>query len=234
MKIILKIISISILFLSCKTSTTKIYSLDEDGLTLIDATLWEAIKANDIPKVNQVIKNGANVNCQKKWGKRTPLILASHQLHQEIALILLEHGADPFIKDSRTALHWAAHGNQPKLLNKLYDAGMDINVTDYHGVTPIHDAVSWGSLKTLNWFISHNADLNHPRRLGKYTPLHMAILYTNAEYVKILIDNGANYQKLNSDNQTPLQMAYSFVGNSEGFDQTELKKSITILKQANK
>lgn len=43
------------------------------------------------------------------------------------------------------------------------------------------------------------------------TPLHFAVFYANDDLVKILIDNGADCNKRNADNETPLHLA-TFIG----------------------
>ena len=53
--------------------------------------------------------------------------------------ILIQNGADPSFKDNDgiSVLHCAAEGGNTSIINKLLSLGLDINLKDVHGVTPL-------------------------------------------------------------------------------------------------
>jgi len=71
------------------------------------------INARDLEIAQMLIAHGANVNAQAKNGF-TPLMNAGTV---ELTRLLLEHGADPFVKDNqdKTALDWAKRMNHRDL-----------------------------------------------------------------------------------------------------------------------
>jgi uncharacterized protein len=105
--------------------------------------------------VERLLELGADVN-HANAGGFTPLMytatsLRGHQLHgtpeerNEIALILIEHGADVnramgdgrTIGDGQTALHFAAQSRNPGLVRLLLSAGAKADVKSNQGFTPL-------------------------------------------------------------------------------------------------
>jgi len=47
--------------------------------------------------------------------------------------------------DGTTALHWAAHWNDPDLVNLLIRAGADVKASNRYGATPLSEAAATGN-----------------------------------------------------------------------------------------
>ena len=94
--------------------------------------LFEAIEANDVEKVKELIQAGADVNA-KKYGD-TPLHCCKNV---DVAKLLIEAGADVNAKGyyERTPLHKCENVDVAKL---LIEAGADINAKDSDGLTPLY------------------------------------------------------------------------------------------------
>lgn len=67
----------------------------------------------------------------------TPLMIAIHRCSQETVQLLLNHGADPEIKDlkGRSAMHHAAQSEHTDLYTMIEDCGGDGQEKDLHGLT---------------------------------------------------------------------------------------------------
>ena len=95
--------------------------------------------------------------------------------NQEIAKVLIGHGADPnaLDKDRQTPLHYAAMNGQREIAELLTEQGADPNVSDRDGQTPLHYAATFGYKEMVQLLIESGADLNAADRGGR-TPLDFA------------------------------------------------------------
>jgi len=112
-----------------------------------------------------------------------------------------------------TVLHQAATYNNEKLVNLFIKRGVDINVRDINGFTPLHSAAStdgrrdgFGSARTMKALIANGANVNAIDLEGK-TPLHYAARFGYYNNVKILLANHANPKLKSNDGLTPLDEA---------------------------
>lgn len=121
----------------------------------------------------------------------------------------LEQGQDPKESDSLnqwTALHYAAYGKKPSLIQTLVDLGLEINATDKYGQTPITVAAVDGDEEVVSAYIQASADPNIADRQG-VTPLHHAAYWGNEAIVRLLMKNGADVAALTQTGRTPLDFA---------------------------
>jgi ankyrin repeat protein len=93
-------------------------------------------------------------------------------------------------------------------IEKLLSRGVDPNVENNHGYTPLHYAVVYGFLEIVKLLLKNRADPNVENNHG-YTPLHYAAYYGRLEIVKILLSQGVNSNVKNVYKQTPLHFAIS-------------------------
>mgnify|MGYP001181682841 FL=1 len=82
------------------------------------------------------------------------------------------------------------------------DAGVDVNVKDEGGETPLHIAAG-GYKEIVELLIAKGAGVNVKNEGGE-TPLHVAALMNNAEVAELLIDEGAEVNIKNEGGDTPL------------------------------
>lgn len=95
----------------------------------------------DLKILELLILFGADVNAQNNNGK-TPI--QDDRKDNEIILLLLKNGADPFSRISyanQTLLHIATSG---ELAQFLIDAGLDVNAKDGQGHTPLYYMERYG------------------------------------------------------------------------------------------
>lgn len=111
-------------------------------LTEIDRTLMEAATALDITRVRECLESGANVNVEVYPG--SPLIAALQGKNStEVALLLLEHGADPNSTDDMemSALGYAVHHDDLVVGRRLLELGADPTWPDREGPVFIERAI---------------------------------------------------------------------------------------------
>ena len=103
---------------------------DEDFLKLC--------KSGNVGKVEEAIKDGANVNAKDNDGN-TALMWAAYNGHTERVKLLIEHGANINAKDNdgETALMQAAFYGYIEIVKLLLEYGASVNDKDNEGWTAL-------------------------------------------------------------------------------------------------
>lgn len=106
--------------------------------------------------------------------------------------------------DGRFSLCTPLHlgGVPDELVIWLVEKGLDINIPDYYGGTPLYRQAILGR-DTVKLLCELGADIEKPNRYGE-TPLHMAAEFFHPKTVKFLINKGANVNVENDMGRTPL------------------------------
>src|SRR5690606_10744932 len=104
----------------------------------------------------------------------TPLMRAAFSGDLELTQLLLDYGADPFIKssDNETVLSAAAgtgfihgyHKARPyeerlEVIKLLVELGLDVNWHDDYGITPLMAAANLGDVPIIQYLIDQGADV---------------------------------------------------------------------------
>ncbi|XP_046801895.1 histone-lysine N-methyltransferase EHMT2, partial [Lucilia cuprina] len=101
------------------------------------------------------------INAQDDGGW-TAMVWAAELGHTDIVSLLLQQGADPNIcdNDNNTVLHWAALQNHDlDTITVLLKAGINCNIQNVEGETPLHIACRLSSKKLCLLLIFNGADL---------------------------------------------------------------------------
>ncbi|KAI0844806.1 hypothetical protein F5Y00DRAFT_273563 [Daldinia vernicosa] len=127
------------------------------------------------------------------------LILSIENKMEDIALLLLSHGANTSfnIGDQhkfRSILHHAASREMVKVVEYLVQTlGIPIDLKDYKGYTPLHYAMEYSpvseSTKMLKTLIKLGADINS--EIGGKIPLTSALYKGRVQHANILLDSGS-------------------------------------------
>ena len=189
--------------------------------------------ARDSRMAEILLENGADVTAKDAFGV-TPLIEAAMFEREDVVHILIKHGANVGDRNNfnETSLHVT---NDSRIAEILIQNGADVNAKDEFGNTPLHNAASSGifelakiliehganvcaedessetalhlttNLKIANILIRNGADIMAKDDLGS-TPLHYAAGDNDLRKSKLLLDNGANINEVNTFG-TPLQNA---------------------------
>lgn len=177
------------------------------------AALHRAVAFADIGKVNELIRGGADVNepvrsnesYNSNWGD-TPLHLAVQDGREEIAKLLIAHGADVNRANDRgaTPLHRAVV--YPGLMTLLLDAGAKVDAQDVQGRSPLHWAAMGATTAAVDVLLFRNANENLRDAQGQ-TPLHYAARYANSASIAALVAAGADVNARDAFGATPLHVA---------------------------
>lgn len=103
-------------------------------------------------------------------------------------------------------LHSAAAVGEVKQVKKLLASGVDVNMPDQAGLTPLMYAVQGGSHEVINLLLSAGVDLNRGGPQGN-TALHLAAQQSDAHATEQLLSAGADFTRHNTEKATPLYLA---------------------------
>jgi len=148
----------------------------------------------------------------EKKEKMTALHKAA-KLGDESALeALLANGADTAALTTKkwNALHFAAAEGNLDCVNKLIEAGIDIDrrsgAMGGGWATPLFLAAKGGHVDVVTALLKKGANPDSAAMFS-WTPLHIAVARDNAEVVQVLLDNGAKPNALTDSQESPFHMA---------------------------
>ncbi|KAM6155195.1 ankyrin repeat domain-containing protein 61 [Rhynchocyon petersi] len=130
-----------------------------------------------------------------------PLHLAAQYRKAQSLLCLLEHGADPEVRDWRglttlhlMLLHWP-------LMSTMW-------IKPGYRIERLLSDIQNNAVLCLRILCEHGAQVNAPVHNGhQQSPLHLAITYGTYPVLSILAQNGAHINAINESSMTPLHMA---------------------------
>ncbi|XP_032076964.1 ankyrin repeat domain-containing protein 7 [Thamnophis elegans] len=101
--------------------------------------------------------------------KRSPLMEAVECQQEFCAIYLLEHGADPNLKDidNNTALHFAASYSNISLAKYLLEKKADIEGKNKDACTPLIVAVAENNQEMVEFLLQRNASVYATDKLGR-------------------------------------------------------------------
>ena len=143
--------------------------------------LFTAIWEGNVANVKSLIFQGTNIHVANETSRGyIPLTHAVALAQYEIAIILLEHGANPNTAD--------LNGSTPLIL-ALKNLDRRMNAPDYHNHI-------WRKMEFLQIVIAKGANVNVEDYYTRNSALNLAIQNGFDEITKLLIENGAdvNYQ----------------------------------------
>lgn len=137
------------------------------------------------------------------------LYQAADNARIEISALLLAHGGIDVNARSdvlcQTALHTAAgHPYDSTIARQIIaHKETDVNVRDYLGDTPLHEAILARNAETVNALLECvDIDVNVKNEVGK-TPLHVAAEVVLHDVIDALVHRGANIWALNRRSRVP-------------------------------
>ena len=195
-KIILGIVSKD-LESELETSTTKINVGDSKNRTPL---YWAAIRS-DSQAVKTLLAFGANPNVVDRWG-HTPLDFARNI---DICKMLLDAGVNTHACNGdygRSVLHQlfknrkdgsSLESDTVDMIDLLVGAGIDVDVRDSDGETPLLNAIFSGHTSHTRRLIELDANVNASNLSSCDSAIHFAVAFDRHETVSLLLERGADY-----------------------------------------
>ncbi len=155
----------------------------EDTMLLPDAAA-----EGDAAAVRRLLAAGVPVDTRNA-ARRTPLLLATHGNHVEVAKLLIEAGADVNAKDAirDTPFLYAGAEGRDEILRAILATGKaKLGDTNRYGGVALIPAADRGHVETVRILLGTGIDVNHVNDLG-WTALMEAV---------ILGDGGPIYQEI--------------------------------------
>jgi ankyrin repeat protein len=156
-----------------------------------------------------LLSKGLPINAMDDYGA-TPLFYAIIYENSRVEKLFRNNRGRLIINDKdeeeasyKSMLHLVAEMGDKKLAKTLMDKGMNINIPDEEGLTPLHYAVIYNQIDVAEVFIKSKSNLDFGDDEGK-TPLHHASLYGRDYLAEMLIEEGANINHKNLYEKTPL------------------------------
>ena len=154
---------------------------------------------------------GIDPNTRAPGNQNTPLHEVCRQGYSTMVADLLSHGADPTLQSPvGTPLHMAVGTGHYECVKQLLTFGMNPNVgAGQEKATPLIIATEVNNPNLIKLLADHKADVNGALATSGYCALHKASSYNHADAARVLIDKGADVDKLSSFGYAPLHMAAS-------------------------
>lgn len=141
----------------------------------------------------------------------TPLYQAATTGHEEVASMLLDHGAIPEIassKDGYTPLLIAAEGGYEKAVEVLLGRGANVKATSTKAWTALHVSAQNGHTSVVRILLTRNPDISARASTYGQTPLYQAAMKGHDDVARLLLDAGADPRMKNiGDRYTPVTIA---------------------------
>jgi len=170
--------------------------------------LTDAVQANDLAAVRQLLGAGADVR-QADVDTATPLHWAVQRDSVEMVDLLLDAGADPaaMTRYNITPMALAAANGNAVIIGRLLDAGVDANSTSHEGQTTLMSAALNGNVDAVRLLIERGADVSAVEPIRGQTALMWAAGEGNRPAVDVLVEAGADVHANSESGYTALLLA---------------------------
>ncbi len=194
-----------VLFLSINANAQ--LSTREKGRLLVDNvqnTSYEEIALN---KVKYFLSLGADINYSERGCGLTALHYALEKKYKSVVEYLIKEGADLNIRfdNGKSNLHMI----EDDFIDILIDNGMNPEIKDFEGKTPMHYAVNYHKYNVIRLLLKRNAEIDS-RDSSDSTPLMNLIAQSRYKWdpmIDSLLVYGADINAQRKDGATPLTVA---------------------------
>src|SRR5262249_62309877 len=136
----------------------------------------QAAASGDIETIRDLLEADPGLIHSHSRDGWTPLHLATHFGHGQVAEVLLARGADVHARATNdlgtTPLLWAVMGQDVAAVTLLLDHGADVNETTAAGSTPLHKAAVLGNAALVRLLLARRANANARNSGGQNPPTH--------------------------------------------------------------
>lgn len=201
----------------------------------IENELTAAVESDDIKMAEAVFNSGENFNINLQGSNGDTLL---HMVKSsEMAELLLKNGIDTTIQNNEGATALGKFferiylGNIEKIVTSLINNGVDINAAAYYDEPPVikianNAATLSTNIEQLEYLVKLGADINIKNKQG-YTPLMLAVMKSNIDMVRGLLDAGADTKLVDNKGRDAKKIGEEMM--SSGYYVPALKTMISIL-----
>ena len=157
-----------------------------------DESLIKAARTGDMPKLKQLLADGANPDFTDKNGV-TALLAAAHEGHLNAVYALLDTGVEVNFVPSGLRQFAMSKSHAPLGERELMEAAS-------RGETALNAAIRHGHIEIVDALLTSKAKIDLANRHGE-TPLLVAVGAGNVELVKRLLHKGADANAVEQDNR---------------------------------
>lgn len=188
-------------------------------MNLLIPIIGGAIGVLLVRALQQLVVNSASKSTATDLAKGSDAYQAAYFGLEEKLFTLLANGADvnaPSEPHGGAVIHGLFCGfsagkieNHEKLQNlveKMLNAGANIDATTRQGVTALHSAILLGQIRIVEMLVSRGANVN-AQDSARNSPLMAAAACGQIAIVKSLLSHGANAGLKNSAGETPRDVA---------------------------
>ena len=181
---------------------------DEDGRTLLHCAAGEG----QIKVVELLIKRGCRIDPVDNIGW-TPSIYATTCGHMQTAQLIKQQLNEQYLTDSvdiqgARVLHYAAEVGQIDMIEMLAEQGLNVNMGDDKGWTPLHCAAACGQLESVRTLLRLGGRKSMTKIAGAGgTPLHQAVVKGYKDIVSLLLNEGCPINVVDSEDASVLHRA---------------------------
>lgn len=173
-------------------------TFDRDVVDETTTYLIDAARAGALDTVRFLLEHGADPNLASVFSGRTALLEAARFGQAAAVDLLLASGADLSAVDrytARTAIGYATEGSNPPIVRSLLAAGAPGSFSQLN--FSIEGAAR--AREVVRLLTQHQADINKVDDWGR-TPLMWAAQYAEAETIQLMIELGAEVNRMSEAN----------------------------------
>ncbi|KAF2879739.1 hypothetical protein ILUMI_26435, partial [Ignelater luminosus] len=180
--------------------------------------LHYAVAYKRLRMIDMLLSKGADMNSESVFGatplytegRRRRLVFSFSSTRCKILDLFVSRGFNINARNwsGETLLHHSTKWKNSKIVQKIVSYKADVNVQDYIGNTPLHEAIfnRNDNISVISLLLSNGADANIKNVEG-LTPLHLGIMIDNYKVVHELLVYKADVNVQYKAGKTPLHMA---------------------------
>lgn len=200
-------------YIFCLTFLKTSYNDGVNTNKTMNKKLLNAIHSGNFEKVIDFVKDGCDIN-EIIVNENISIIeeifnFFDDEYCLEILKTYFEYNQNPKITN-KECIFGAVCNQQMETINFLIEHGLDINMVDESGETPIFEYLFNCDISKdyIEYLISIGADINVKNKYGQ-TPLMLVIENdpSNGEILMTLLENGADYNIKDNDGKTAMNYA---------------------------
>lgn len=200
-----------------------------------------AAKAGDVAAAQRALESGADPNCRVAgtWLNFTPLLQAISENHFEVAKLLLEHGADPYLEDENgdPAMVFAADKVNERIARFLTARGVSIDAKNREGLTALTRQISYAPSEDIDLLMRLGADPNQRGQRGETPVIMLAKVLSSSPKatqdrvaaMKVLINHGADVNA--ADEMGNFALLYAVENQTRAMVETLVNASANVNQQ---